>query len=185
MYMKKPDPKPTTKKKVSKKATTPKPPQRETELLDMLLKPGKYAAPVEDLPLGTKDGKPALKKHFNYPTGVSKDRMVEAFINVLSVNGKLVTIEVTDLYPALMNRVKDYCNKYDLLRCESSTKDLRIRKNLERITKALRTLGYLSPINPHNTICFVKLPPPGFDISSALKARARADRAKAKAQAKA
>jgi hypothetical protein len=147
-------------KSVIKKKVLKKPSPQVPDLSG--LKIGKYAAPVPNLPLGTKDGKPALRKGFGYPSGVSKERMVEAFVAVLYVKGKKLTMRIKDLYPALMNEVKDYCNKYDLLRYESSTPDTRIRKNLERTMKTLRTLNYLSPINAENTVTLLKIPPPGL-----------------------
>src|ERR1700756_1814393 len=127
------------------------------EIAETLLpKPGKYAAPVPDLPLGIKDGKPALRKGFQYPSGVSEARKIDAFVSVLYVKGKKLTLDVKDLYPALMNRVKDYCNVYDLLRYESSTKDTSIRKKLEYCMGSLRRAGYLSPVNPENTVTLLK-----------------------------
>jgi hypothetical protein len=169
MYMRTKPTKPVIKKKVLKKAPIPAMilPKvlKKAPIPAMILpKPGKYAAPVPNLPLGMKDGAPALRKDFRYPNGVSKERMVEAFVNVLFVNKKKLILNIEDLYPALMNRVKDYCNVYDLIRYESSTKDTRIRKNLERTMKALRDMGYLSPINPENTVTLLKIPPPGIKL---------------------
>jgi hypothetical protein len=134
---------------------------------EMLLpKPGKYAAPVPVLPLGTKDGLPALKKGFKYPSGVSEARKIDAFDKILYVSKKKLTIDIKDLYPALMNRVKDYCNVYDLLRYESSTKDLSIRKKLEYCMRTLREMGYLSPANAENTVTLLKVIPPGLKLKS-------------------
>ena len=170
MYMKEYQPKPATKKKVLKKPLAKDP--------DMVLpKPGKYAAPVPEMPIGMKDGKPALKRDFRYPSGVDEHRKLAAYLKVLYVNGKRITMRIKDMYVSLMNEVKDYCNVYDLLRYESSTKDTSIRKKLEYFMGDLRELGYLSPKNSEGTICFLKIPPPGFSVSAALTAKAKADKA--------
>jgi len=161
MYMQRKTAKPVIKKKVLKKGSKNLPATPEM----LLPKAGKYALPVPELPLGIKDGKPALKKGVKYPSGVSEARKVDAFVTVLYVKGKMITLDVTDLYPALMNRVKDYCNVYDLLRYESSTKDLSIRKKLEYCMRDLREKGYLSPANSDNTVKLLKLPPSGLKLS--------------------
>src|ERR1700741_2827879 len=102
------------KKKVMKKgpkaATTPVSPVKAPVQAPVLLKPGKYAEPVPTLPLGTKDGHLVLRKGLEYPSGVSGARKIAAFVAVLYVDGKLLTMRVKDLYIALMNEVKDYCN---------------------------------------------------------------------------
>ncbi len=156
MYMQKKTAKSVIKKKVLKKASVP----------GMLLpKPGKYAAPVPDLPLGIKDGQPALRRGFKYPSGVSEARKLEAFSAVLYAGNKKGTMDIKDLYVALMNRVKDYCNVYDLLRYESSTKDVSIRKKFEYCVRDLREMGYLSPANAENTVTLLKVIPPGLKLS--------------------
>src|ERR1700759_3736176 len=99
MYMKKNNQSTTTptntatpKKKVLKKTaktakeavTAPAPPVLPT--------PGKYAAPAPTLPLGSRDGRPVLKKGFRYPSGVSEERKIEAFSAVLYAGGKKGTM---------------------------------------------------------------------------------------------
>ena len=165
MYMKKNYSKPVTKKKVLKKA--PKTMLSAPEVT--LPKPGKHAAPVPVLPLGMKDGAPALKKGFRYPSGVSEERKLEAFSEVLYAGRKRGTMSLKDLYIALMNRVKDYCNVYDLLRYESSTKDVSIRKKLEYCLRDLREMGYLSPANAENTVTLLKVIPPGLKLKKSSK----------------
>lgn len=174
--MRKPAIKPTIKKKVLKKVAP-----MITEMI--LPKPGKHAAPVPVMPIGTKDGAPALKRRFDYPSGVDEGRKLAAYISVLYVNGRKITMRIKDLYVALQNEVKDYCNVYDLLRYESSTPHTSIRKKLEYFMGDLRELGYLSPVNSEGTVCFIKLPPPGLSVSKALAAKARAEKAQAKAEA--
>jgi hypothetical protein len=155
----------TTKKKVLKKgAEKAAPKMSEYDIFLSSLKIGRKAKPVEDLPLGIKDGLPALKRGFDYPSGVTEEMKVQAFISVLYVDGRKIKMLIVDLYPALINRVKDYLNKYDLIRYESSTKDPSIRKKFERALKALRGMGYLSPMNPEKIIYFLKVPPPGLKL---------------------
>jgi hypothetical protein len=153
---------PTTKKKVLKK--TDKTVKDAVSAPLVLPQPGKYAAPVPTLPLGTKEGLPVLRKGFRYPSGVSEERKIEAFSAVLYAGGKKGTLDVKDLYVALMNRVKDYCNVYDLLPYESSTKDVSIRKKLEYCMRDLREMGYLSPANDENTVTLLKALPPGLKV---------------------
>jgi hypothetical protein len=105
-----------------------------------------------------------LKKGVRYPSGVSKEQMIEAFGAVLYVAGKKLTMRVKDLYAALLNRVKPYCNQYDLLPYESSTKDPSIRKKLEFTMGDLRRAGYLSPKNPEGTVTLLKVIPPGLKL---------------------
>jgi hypothetical protein len=105
-----------------------------------------------------------LKKGVRYPSGVSKEQMIEAFGAVLYVAGRKLTMRVKDLYAALLNRVKPYCNLYDLLPYESSTKDPSIRKKLEFTMGDLRRAGYLSPKNPEGTVTLLKVIPPGLKV---------------------
>jgi hypothetical protein len=120
---------------------------------------------VSSLPLGTKNGKTVLKRGIQYPSGVSEARKIEAFLTVLYVNGKKLTIRIKDLYVALMNRVRPFCNMYDLLPYESSTNDPSIRKKLEYCMGNLRRKGYLSPVNSDGTVTLLKVIPPGLKLS--------------------
>jgi len=113
---------------------------------------------VPSLPLGTKNGKTVLKRGIKYPSGVSEAQKIDAFLTVLYVNGKKLTMRIKDLYVALLNRVKPFCNMYDLLPYESSTNDPSIRKKLEYCMGNLRRAGILSPANSDGTVTLLKIP---------------------------
>lgn len=149
MYMQKKT-KSVIKKKVLKKTSTPG---------------SKNTPPVPSLPLGMKDGRTVLKRGIQYPSGVTEAQKIAAFVTVLYVGGKKLTMRIKDLYVALLNRVKPFCNMYDLLPYESSTKDPSIRKKLEYCMGNLRRAGYLSPVNSEGTVTLLKIPPPGVKLT--------------------
>jgi len=103
-----------------------------------------------------------LVKGTKNPSGVSREEKLRAVNSVMYVGGKKQTLNTKDLYPALINRVKERCNERDWSFYESSTNDPAIRKDFERIVGELRKAGYLSPKNAEGTITLLKVIPPGL-----------------------
>jgi hypothetical protein len=111
-----------------------------------------------------------LKKGTKNPSGVSAEEKRQAVNNVLYVEGKKGTMSMKDIYPALLNRVKEKCNARDRSTYESSTNDPAIRKDFERVIGDLRRAGYLSPVNKQNTVSLLKVIPPGVKLPKNGKA---------------
>jgi hypothetical protein len=105
-----------------------------------------------------------LKKGTKYASGVSREDKLRALDNVMYVGGRKQTLNLKDLYPALINRVKEKCNARDWAKYESSTNDPAIRKDFERVVGDLRKAGYLSPKNKEGTITLLKVIPPGLKL---------------------
>jgi hypothetical protein len=139
------------KKKVLKKAAEPK-----TEVKTPLVK-----TPLQ-VPAHLAGG--VLKKGTKNRSGVTLADRIRAFDNVLYVGGRKLTMHTLDLYVALINRVKDKCNKRDWSVYESSTNDFAIRKDFERTLGDLKRAGYLKK-NPDGSITLLKVIPPNLKLS--------------------
>jgi len=105
-----------------------------------------------------------LKKGIKYSSGVSREDKFRAVDNVMYVGGRKQTLHMKDLYPSLINRVKEKCNARDWAFYESSTNDPAIRKDFERVVGDLRKAGYLSPKNKEGTVTLLKVIPPGLKL---------------------
>jgi hypothetical protein len=112
------------------------------------------------LPQGTKNA-----------SGVKRIDKLKAMNDVLYAGGCFATMDMKDLYPALINRVKEKCNERDWARYASSTNDPAIRKDFERIIGELRKAGYLTPPRKDNTVTLLKVVP--LDLKPPRKEKAK------------
>lgn len=117
--------------------------------------------------------KQVLNKGTKNPSGVKRPDKLKAVNDVLYHRGEFATLDMKDLYPALINRVKEKCNERDWARYASSTNDPAIRKDFERIVGELRKSGYLSPLRADNTVTLLKVVP--LDLKPPKKTKVNAN----------